>query len=197
MPRLTRSRSCRAIALRSSSTAARGASCRRTRSRGQASDRTASSTASGRVSSRGSCGAPRRSPSRGRTLARRDRSRGELEARLEQRGVVAAVREEALDRLEELGAVDDERFASDPRGAARRAAGRATRRSGRISRAAASRSTPSARRSIASTTEAVRAQRLLAGRGASRRTLTLLARRGFDPALVGDLASSLDDAETA
>src|SRR4051794_18852388 len=42
----------------------------------------------------------------GRTLARRDAARSEVEARLERRGVVAAVREEALERLEELGAVD-------------------------------------------------------------------------------------------
>ena len=47
-----------------------------------------------------------------RTLGRRDAARAELDARLERRGVVEAVRDEALDRLEELGAVDDDRFAA-------------------------------------------------------------------------------------
>jgi regulatory protein len=47
-----------------------------------------------------------------RALGRRDAARAELDARLERRGVVEAVRDEALDRLEELGAVDDDRFAA-------------------------------------------------------------------------------------
>lgn len=47
-----------------------------------------------------------------RALGRRDAARAELESRLERRGVVEAVREEALDLLEELGAVDDVRFAA-------------------------------------------------------------------------------------
>jgi regulatory protein len=47
-----------------------------------------------------------------RVLGRRDAARAELDVRLERRGVSASVRDEALDRLEELGAVDDSRFAA-------------------------------------------------------------------------------------
>lgn len=46
-----------------------------------------------------------------RALRFRDRSTAELAARLEQRGVGAAEREQALETLERIGYVDDERFA--------------------------------------------------------------------------------------
>jgi regulatory protein len=46
-----------------------------------------------------------------RALRFRDRSAAELEARLQQRGVGAAEREQALETLERIGYVDDERFA--------------------------------------------------------------------------------------
>ena len=46
-----------------------------------------------------------------RALRFRDRSSAELEARLEQRGVGEAERLEALETLERIGYVDDERFA--------------------------------------------------------------------------------------
>jgi len=46
-----------------------------------------------------------------RALRFRDRSTAELDARLEQRGVGAAEREQALETLERIGYVDDERFA--------------------------------------------------------------------------------------
>lgn len=46
-----------------------------------------------------------------RALRFRDRSRAELHARLEQRGVGEAGRAQALDTLARLGYVDDERFA--------------------------------------------------------------------------------------
>ena len=46
-----------------------------------------------------------------RALRFRDRSAAELEARLEQRGVGEAERAQALETLERIGYVDDERFA--------------------------------------------------------------------------------------
>ncbi len=46
-----------------------------------------------------------------RALRFRDRTAAELEARLEQRGVGEAEREQALETLERIGYVDDERFA--------------------------------------------------------------------------------------
>jgi regulatory protein len=46
-----------------------------------------------------------------RALRFRDRSTAELELRLERRGVGAAERVEALETLERIGYVDDERFA--------------------------------------------------------------------------------------
>jgi len=46
-----------------------------------------------------------------RALRFRDRSAAEVELRLEQRGVAAAEREQALETLERIGYVDDERFA--------------------------------------------------------------------------------------
>jgi len=46
-----------------------------------------------------------------RALRFRDRTAAELEARLEQRGVGEADREQALETLERIGYVDDERFA--------------------------------------------------------------------------------------
>jgi regulatory protein len=46
-----------------------------------------------------------------RALRFRDRTAAELEARLEQRGVGKAEREQALETLERIGYVDDERFA--------------------------------------------------------------------------------------
>ena len=46
-----------------------------------------------------------------RALRFRDRSTAELDLRLEQRGVGAAERVEALETLERIGYVDDERFA--------------------------------------------------------------------------------------
>ena len=56
-----------------------------------------------------------------RALRAADRSRAELDARLEQRGFAAEERRQALDELERLGYLDDERTAATPRRAARRA----------------------------------------------------------------------------
>jgi regulatory protein len=119
----------------------------------------------------------------GRTLARRDAPRAELEARLEQRGVVAAVRDEALDRLEELGAVDDERFAATRAGQlAARGYGDAAiaadleQRGVEPSRAAGA---------IAGLTpERERALEILTRLGTGPKTATRLARRGFGEEVV-------------
>ena len=46
-----------------------------------------------------------------RALRFRDRSTAELDLRLEQRGIGAAERTEALETLDRIGYVDDERFA--------------------------------------------------------------------------------------
>jgi len=46
-----------------------------------------------------------------RALRSRDRTAAELDARLEQRGIGEAEREQALETLERVGYVDDERFA--------------------------------------------------------------------------------------
>ena len=46
-----------------------------------------------------------------RALRFRDRTTAELDARLEQRGIGEAEREQALETLERIGYVDDERFA--------------------------------------------------------------------------------------
>jgi regulatory protein len=46
-----------------------------------------------------------------RALRAADRSRAELDARLEQRGFAESEREQALDELERLGYLDDERAA--------------------------------------------------------------------------------------
>src|SRR4051794_31813061 len=51
-----------------------------------------------------------------RALARRDRSRAGLEAVLEQRGIAAGQREAAVETLERLGYVDEERFAASRAG---------------------------------------------------------------------------------
>ena len=74
-----------------------------------------------------------RSPRRWRSMSRDGRSPAGMQharrsrRRLERRGVAPQMREEALDRLEELGAVDDARFAAESRAAAR---GDARRRRG-------------------------------------------------------------------
>lgn len=46
-----------------------------------------------------------------RALRHHDRTSAELDARLAKRGVAAAAREQALETLERIGYVDDERFA--------------------------------------------------------------------------------------
>jgi regulatory protein len=118
-----------------------------------------------------------------RTLGRRDAARAELDARLERRGVVEAVRDEALDRLEELGAVDDGRFAAARAGhLAARGYGDAAiaadleQRGVEPSRAAGA--------IAALTPERERALEILTRLGAGPKTAAQLARRGFGEEVV-------------
>jgi regulatory protein len=113
-----------------------------------------------------------------RELSRRDRTRSELDSRLERAGVRAAERQETLERASRAGLVDDGRFAAArARALAERGAGdllvlddleqRGVDRG--IAQEAVSRLEP----------EADRAVRILQARGRTRRTLRYLASRGF------------------
>lgn len=122
-----------------------------------------------------------------RALASRDRSRGELEARLTQAGVPEHAREEALAALEASGVVDDVRVAES------RAAALARRGYGDLAIRAdlARRRIPA--EAIASAIEALepeaeRARGVLEARGATPAVLRRLAGRGFSRDTLEDLA---------
>jgi regulatory protein len=113
-----------------------------------------------------------------RALRFRDRSTAELDLRLEQRGIGAAERTEALDTLERIGYVDDERFARS----------RAERLSERGSGDALIRHDLERRGIDAEVVEAAlaglepereRAARIVERRGPSLKTARYLAARGF------------------
>lgn len=121
-----------------------------------------------------------------RALASRDRSKGELEARLEQAGIRENARDEALAMLEASGLVDDSRVAEA------RAAELARRGYGDLAIRADLR-----RRRIDSETataaiellevEQQRARRLLEGHGSAPAVLRRLAARGFSRDTLDDL----------
>jgi regulatory protein len=118
-----------------------------------------------------------------RALGRRDAARAELDARLERRGVTATVRDEALDALEDLGAVDDDRFAV---GRARQLAGRGYGDAA-ILADLEQRGVDAARASEAVRTvpaERERAQEITERMGRGPKTATHLARRGFAEEIV-------------
>jgi regulatory protein len=111
-------------------------------------------------------------------LRHRDRTVAELAARLEERGVGEEARREALETLERLGYVDDERFAaSRAEQLARRGAGDALIRhdlewrgiEGEVVQAALETLEP----------ERERAVRIVEERGRSAKTARYLASRGF------------------
>ena len=114
-----------------------------------------------------------------RALRARDRSAAELDQRLLARGAGAEERREALELLERVGYVDDDRFAHG------RAAALATRGSGD-----ALIRDDLERRGLAGETieaalagldpEHARAERIVAKRGRSAKTARHLAARGFD-----------------
>ncbi len=125
-------------------------------------------------------------------LARRDRSRAELDFRLARAGVRADERVETLDRAAETGLVDDGRYARA------RASVLAERGAGDLlvlddlerhgvgadlARTAVSELEP----------EAARAERILAARGRSARTLRYLAARGFTRESVEELVAEIED----
>jgi regulatory protein len=114
-----------------------------------------------------------------RALSHRDRSRRELDQRLEQAGIAAQERSKTIATLERIGYVDDARFAVSRAGvlAARGYGDEAIRHDlagrgiGVADRAAA----------IAGLEpEGERAAALLARHGPGRKTVALLIRRGFD-----------------
>lgn len=124
-----------------------------------------------------------------RALATRDRSRGELEERLEQAGVSAAARREAIATLEDSGLLDDGRVAeARARELARRGYGNAAIRSDlarrRVSADAASEAV------AALEPELERAQRFLDTHGSAPPVLRRLAARGFSRDTLEDIAGA-------
>jgi len=123
-----------------------------------------------------------------RALRFRDRTTAELDARLEQRGVGEAEREQALETLERIGYVDDERFAaSRAERLAERGSGDALIRDDLERRGVAAEIVEAVLGGIAPERE--RAARIVAERGASGKTVRYLAARGFgEDALEGIVA---------
>jgi regulatory protein len=124
-------------------------------------------------------------------LRHRDRTAAELEARLEQRGVGEAERQQALETLERVGYVDDERFART----------RAEQLAARGSGDALIRDDLQRRGLVADVVEAAlealepeqeRAARIAAQRGRSVKTARYLASRGFGEETVAALVAAED-----
>jgi regulatory protein len=115
-----------------------------------------------------------------RAVARREQSAAELDRRLRLRGVAKTLRHETVDRLEEVGLVDDERFAL------RRAESLAERGHGDASIAWRLAQAGVADEDVAKALAALepeleRARRLVATRGPGAAAARELARRGFGP----------------
>lgn len=115
-----------------------------------------------------------------RALRHRDRSAAELDARLERRGVGEAEREQALETLERVGYVDDERFArTRAEQLAARGSGDALIRHDLEGRGLAAEHVDAALATLEP--ERDRAAEIAARRGRSLKTARYLASRGFDP----------------
>jgi regulatory protein len=113
-----------------------------------------------------------------RALRFRDRSTAELDMRLEQRGVAAAEREQALETLERIGYVDDERFArTRAEQLAARGSGDALIRCDLESRRLAAEHVEAALAALEP--ESDRAAEIAARRGRTVKTARYLASRGF------------------
>jgi len=113
-----------------------------------------------------------------RALSSRDRSRGELEARLDEAGVSGTAREEALSSLEALGLVDDPRVAeSRARDMARRGYGDGAIRSDLRLRRIHSETISAAIESLEPESE--RALGIVEGKERTPALLRRLASRGF------------------
>ena len=114
-----------------------------------------------------------------RVLRHRDRSAAEVAARLEQRGVGEAEREQALETLERMGYVDDERFArSRAEQLAGRGSGDALIRDDLERRGVPAGLVAAALDALEP--ERARAERIADRRGRSAKTARYLASKGFD-----------------
>ena len=114
-----------------------------------------------------------------RALRHRDRSAAELELRLARRGVGQAERKQALETLERVGYVDDQRFArTRAEQLAARGSGDALIRHDLEGRGLAAEHVEEALATLEP--ERVRANRIAAQRGRSVKTARYLASRGFD-----------------
>ncbi len=124
-----------------------------------------------------------------RALAARDRSRGELEVRLDEAGVSEAAREEALGSLEAAGLVDDGRVAeSRARELARRGYGDSVIRADLRSRRIDSETVTAAIDGLEP--EAQRVLRAVEGKERTPTMLRRLTARGFSRDTLEDLATS-------
>lgn len=123
-----------------------------------------------------------------RALRSRDRSSAELEARLERRGVGEADRAQALETLERLGYVDDDRFArARARQLAERGSGDALIRHDLEARGLPPGLVAAALGELEPERE--RARRVIAARGGTAKTARYLASRGFGEDAVADLVA--------
>jgi regulatory protein len=126
-----------------------------------------------------------------RALAARDRSRAEIEARLDAAGVSASAREEALGSLEASGLLDDARVAeSRARDMARRGYGNAAIRADLRLRRIDSETITAAIEGLESEEE--RARRVLAGKEQTPAARRRLASRGFSRDTLEELAIQQD-----
>jgi regulatory protein len=113
-----------------------------------------------------------------RALRFRDRTSAELDARLEQRGVDEVARAQALETLERIGYVDDERFARmRAEGLAERGSGDALIRDDLERRGVAAELIEAALAAIEPERE--RATQIVERRGRGVKTARYLAARGF------------------
>jgi regulatory protein len=126
-----------------------------------------------------------------RALRLRDRSAAELDARLAERGVGAAEREEALETLERIGYVDDGRFARlRAEQLAGRGSGDALIRHDLERRGVAQEQIEAALELLEP--ERDRAARIVARRGSGPKTARYLASRGFGEEAVAVVVASED-----
>ena len=126
-----------------------------------------------------------------RALRSRDRSAAELDARLAQRGVGAAEREQALETLERSGYVDDSRFALlRAEQLAGRGSGDGLIRHDLEQRGVAAVQIEAALEALEPERE--RAARIAARRGPGPKTARYLASRGFGEEAVEDVVAVND-----
>jgi regulatory protein len=126
-----------------------------------------------------------------RALRHRDRSAAELDVRLAQRGVNKSEREQALETLERIGYVDDERFArTRAEQLAARGSGDALIRHDLEGRGLEEEHVGAALAALEPERE--RAARILERRGPGAKTARYLASRGFSPDALETLVARED-----